>query len=47
VRARVGPRLVHGHPLLERTKRQSHGGTWQKNKGKGIRAHSPAGCREA
>jgi hypothetical protein len=32
---RVGPRSVHGLPLLGRTKRQSHGGTWQKNKGKG------------
>jgi hypothetical protein len=47
VRARFGPRRVHGHPLLERTKRQSHGGTWRKNKGMGRRAHSPAGCREA
>jgi hypothetical protein len=34
-RGRVGPRGVHGHPLLGSTKRQSRGGTWRKNKGKG------------
>jgi hypothetical protein len=32
---RVGPRNVHGHPLLGRTRRQSRGSTWQKIKGKG------------
>jgi hypothetical protein len=31
----VGPRGVHGHPLLGRMKCQSRGDTWQKNKGKG------------
>jgi hypothetical protein len=34
-RGRVGPRGVHGHPLLGSTKRQSRDGTWWKNKGKG------------
>jgi hypothetical protein len=29
------PRSVHGHPLLGRTRRQSRGDTWRKNKGKG------------
>jgi hypothetical protein len=33
-RARVGPRSVHGHPLLGRTRRQSHDDTWRKDKGK-------------
>jgi hypothetical protein len=34
-RGRVGPRGVHGHPLLGRRKRQSHVGIWRKGKGKG------------
>jgi hypothetical protein len=32
---RVRPRSVHSHPLLGRTKRQSRGGTWQRDEGKG------------
>jgi hypothetical protein len=45
-RGRIGPRGVHGHPLLGRLKCQSRDGVVEESRKRG-RAHSPAGRREA
>jgi hypothetical protein len=45
-RGRVGPRGVHGHPLLGRAKCQNRSDASRRHKGKGG-AYSPAGRQEA